>query len=104
MEELRQKGQNWSRKTTCHKRGKKYHFQKEGGINNVFGPKYRPLYVQDGKGRKWETLEGGKGGKGRKWETLECVQDGKAQFVSTTLKYSSPTGGSTGTKLPTNIR
>ncbi len=29
-------------KKTCRERGKKYHFQK-GGINIVFGPKYRPL-------------------------------------------------------------
>jgi hypothetical protein len=42
-EELRKKGHNGSRKTTCRKRGKKYHFQKGGGINIVFGPKYRPL-------------------------------------------------------------
>ncbi len=43
-EELRQKGQDGSRKTTCRKRGKKYHFQKGGGINIIFGPKYRPLF------------------------------------------------------------
>ncbi len=30
-EELRQKGHDRSRKTTCRERGKKYHFQKEGG-------------------------------------------------------------------------
>jgi hypothetical protein len=42
-EELRQKGHDRSRKTMCHKRGKKYHFQKGGGINIVFRPKYRPL-------------------------------------------------------------
>ncbi len=42
-EELRKKGYDGSRKTTCCERGKKYHFQKGGGINIVFGPKYRPL-------------------------------------------------------------
>jgi hypothetical protein len=42
-EELRQKGHDGSWKTTCRERGKKYHFQKGGGINIVFGPKYRPL-------------------------------------------------------------
>jgi hypothetical protein len=30
-EQLRQKGHNSSRKTTCRERGKKYHFQKGGG-------------------------------------------------------------------------
>jgi hypothetical protein len=25
--------------------GEKYHFQKGGGINTVFGPKYRPLTI-----------------------------------------------------------
>jgi hypothetical protein len=44
-EELRKKGHDGSRKTTCRERGKKYHFQKGGGINIVFGPKYRPLLV-----------------------------------------------------------
>ncbi len=44
-EELQQKGHDGSRKTTCRERGKKYHFQRGGGgINIVFGPKYRPLY------------------------------------------------------------
>jgi hypothetical protein len=44
MEEIRQKGQNGSRKTTCRERGENYHFQKGGGgINIIFGPKYRPL-------------------------------------------------------------
>jgi hypothetical protein len=42
-EELRQKGHDGSQKTTCPERGKKYNFQKGGGINIVFGPKYRPL-------------------------------------------------------------
>ncbi len=42
-EELRQKGHDGSRKTTCRERGEKYHFQKGGGGNIVFGPKYRPL-------------------------------------------------------------
>jgi hypothetical protein len=43
-EEFRQKGHDESRKMTCPERGKKYHFQKGGGgINIVFGPKYRPL-------------------------------------------------------------
>jgi hypothetical protein len=45
-EELRQKGHHGSIKTICRKRGKKYHFQKKGGgggINIVFGLKYRPL-------------------------------------------------------------
>jgi hypothetical protein len=43
-EELRQKGHDGSRKTTCREKGKKYHFQKGGGINIIFGPKYKPLY------------------------------------------------------------
>jgi hypothetical protein len=30
-EELRQKGHDGSRKTTCHERGKKHNFQKGGG-------------------------------------------------------------------------
>ncbi len=42
-EELREKGHDGSRKTTCCERGKKYNFQKGGGINIVFVPKYRPL-------------------------------------------------------------
>jgi hypothetical protein len=45
-EELRQKSHDGSRKRTCRERGKKYHFQKGGGgINIVFGPKYRPLSI-----------------------------------------------------------
>ncbi len=35
-EELRQKGHDWSQKTTCRERGKKYNFQKGGS-----GNKYR---------------------------------------------------------------
>jgi hypothetical protein len=48
-EELRKKGHDGSRKMACHERGKKYHFQKEGGggTNIVFGPKYRPLPVSE---------------------------------------------------------
>ncbi len=42
-EELRQKGHDRRRKRTCRQRGKKYHFQRGGGINIVFRPKYRPL-------------------------------------------------------------
>jgi hypothetical protein len=42
-EELRQKGHDESQEMTCRERGKKYHFQKGGGINIVFGLKYRPL-------------------------------------------------------------
>jgi hypothetical protein len=43
-EELRQKGPDGSRETTCREKGKKYYFWKGGGgINFVFGPKYRPL-------------------------------------------------------------
>jgi hypothetical protein len=45
MEELRQKGQNGSRKTTCRERGKNVIFRRGGGINIAFGPKYRPLGV-----------------------------------------------------------
>ncbi len=44
-EELRQKGHDGSKKTTCCERGKKYYFQKGGGINIVFRPKYRPLML-----------------------------------------------------------
>jgi hypothetical protein len=51
-EELRKKGHDGSRKMTCRERGKKYHFQKGGGINIVFGPKYRPL------GRYIDYMEG----------------------------------------------
>jgi hypothetical protein len=42
--ELRQKGHDGSRQTTCREKGKKYHFL-EGGGNIVFGPKYRPLHT-----------------------------------------------------------
>jgi hypothetical protein len=42
--ELRQKGQDRSRKTKCPEMGKKYNFQK-GGINIIFGPKYRSLHT-----------------------------------------------------------
>jgi hypothetical protein len=43
-EELRQKGHDGSRKTTCRKRGKKLLFSEGGGgINIIFGPKYRLL-------------------------------------------------------------
>jgi hypothetical protein len=45
MEELRQKGRDGSKKMTCRERGKKYHFQRGGGINTVFGPKFRPLHA-----------------------------------------------------------
>jgi hypothetical protein len=45
MVELRQKGHDGSQKTTCRERGKKYNFQKRGGINIVFRSKYRPLVV-----------------------------------------------------------
>jgi hypothetical protein len=44
-EELRQKGHDRSRKTTCRERGKNIIFRRGGGINIVFGPKYRPLYI-----------------------------------------------------------
>jgi hypothetical protein len=61
-EELRQKGHDGSQKTTCRERGKKYHFQKGGGINIVFGPKYRPLNGGEagrtGPGRANHTLDG----------------------------------------------
>ncbi len=47
-EELRKKGHDESQKRTCHERGKKYHLQKGGGgINTIFGPKYRPLVPTD---------------------------------------------------------
>ncbi len=62
-EELREKGRDGSRKT-CRERGKKSHFQKDGGINIVFGPKYRPLKVRgvvgdvvEGKAEKMSTAE-----------------------------------------------
>jgi hypothetical protein len=42
-EELGQKGHNGSRKMTCHERGENIIFRRGGGINIVFGPKYRPL-------------------------------------------------------------
>ncbi len=43
-EELRQKGHDGSRKMTCRERGKNIIFRRGGGgINIVFGPKYRPL-------------------------------------------------------------
>jgi hypothetical protein len=41
---VRQKGHDGSQKKTCRESGKKYHFQKGGGgINIIFGPKYRTL-------------------------------------------------------------
>jgi hypothetical protein len=58
-EELRQKGHDGSRKTKCRERGKKYHFQKGGGggINIVFGPKYRPLKFTENTTNYAETYE-----------------------------------------------
>jgi hypothetical protein len=44
---VRQKDHDGSQKTTCREKAKKYHFQKGGGINIVFGPKYRPLGIQE---------------------------------------------------------
>jgi hypothetical protein len=41
-EELRQKGHNGSKKNSMSREGEKYHFQKGGGINVFFGPKYKP--------------------------------------------------------------
>jgi hypothetical protein len=41
-EDLRQKGHDGSQKTMCRKRGKNVIFIRRGGINIVFGPKYRP--------------------------------------------------------------
>jgi hypothetical protein len=47
-EELRQKGHDGSRKTTCSERGENIIFRRGGGgINIVFGPKYRPLNKQE---------------------------------------------------------
>jgi hypothetical protein len=46
-EELMQKGDNGSRKTTCRERGKNVIFRRGGGINIVFGPKYRPLFFSE---------------------------------------------------------
>jgi hypothetical protein len=43
-EELREKGHNGSRKMTYRERGKNIIFRRGGGINIVFGPKYRPLH------------------------------------------------------------
>jgi hypothetical protein len=56
-EELRQKGHNGSRKTMCRTRGKKYHFQRGGGINIVFGPKYRPLIHNAWMFYQWRLME-----------------------------------------------
>jgi hypothetical protein len=42
-EELREKGHDGSQKTACHERGKNIIFRRGGGMNIVFGPKYRPL-------------------------------------------------------------
>jgi hypothetical protein len=42
-EELRQKGNDRSRKTMCRQGGKISFAEGGGGINIVFGPKYRPL-------------------------------------------------------------
>ncbi len=55
-EEFRQKGHDGSRKTTCRERGKNIIFRRGGGINIVFGPKYRPLYK-----RKMEIMNPGAG-------------------------------------------
>jgi hypothetical protein len=54
-EELRQKGHDGSQKMTCCERGKKYHFQKGGGINIIFGPKYRPLGAKKEKKKTLDT-------------------------------------------------
>jgi hypothetical protein len=43
MEELRQEGHDGIRKTTSPERGKNFSFSEGGGINIVFGSKYRPL-------------------------------------------------------------
>jgi hypothetical protein len=49
---------------TCRREGEKYHFQKGGGgINIVFGPKYRPLKITIGiffknRNRSWACLLG----------------------------------------------
>jgi hypothetical protein len=50
-EKLRQKDHDVSRKTTCRERGEKYHFQRGGGINILFRPKYRPLGACQDEGR-----------------------------------------------------
>jgi hypothetical protein len=70
-EELKQKGHDGSKNTTCcergkkyffqkggriNERGKKYHFQKGGRINIIFGPKYRPLLQQEGLGQSLKIL------------------------------------------------
>jgi hypothetical protein len=45
-EELSQKGHNRSQKTTYRKREKKFILERGwGGINFLFGPKYRPLFL-----------------------------------------------------------
>jgi hypothetical protein len=72
-EELRQKGHDGSRKTKCRERGKKYHFQKGGGgINIVFGPKYRPLGKGEGivgeEKRQYNKNQHGIGGGGVRLE------------------------------------
>jgi hypothetical protein len=46
---VRQKDHDGSQKTTYRERGKYIIFRRGGGINIVFGPKYRPLTF-------WEVL------------------------------------------------
>jgi hypothetical protein len=43
---IKAKKPRWKLKNDESKEGEKYHFQKGGGINIVFGPKYRPLKKQ----------------------------------------------------------
>jgi hypothetical protein len=40
---IKAKRPKWESKNDVSQEGEKYHFQKGGGINIVFGPKYRPL-------------------------------------------------------------
>jgi hypothetical protein len=47
-EEVRQKGHNGSSKIRCRERGENIIFRR-GGVNIVFGPKYRPLLMDKEK-------------------------------------------------------
>jgi hypothetical protein len=77
---VRQKDYDGSQKTMCRERGKKYHFQKGGGgINIVFGPKYRPLRKRLIKKMKTKGLKPGMAGWIKDWlkdrTQRVCIQE-----------------------------
>jgi hypothetical protein len=54
-EKLSQKGHDGSRKTMCRDRGKNVIFRR-GGINFIFGQKYRPLLTHENTLKKVNVL------------------------------------------------